>query len=92
LVSRIRLFVIAFALLVSAEPIYHTHPLAGGTYDGGLSGSTVCACAAGAQQITTHAPVVVAPVTAVGDVAVAASTSESHRVVLGLPSRAPPAA
>jgi hypothetical protein len=92
LVSRIRLLVIAFALLVSGEPIYHTHPLAGGTYDGGVSGSTVCACAAGAQQITTDAPVVVAPQTTVRDVGVAPSTSESHAVALSLSSRAPPAA
>ena len=89
--SRIRLLVVVLALLVSGEPVYHTHPLTSGAYDGGAS-STICACAAGAQQITTHAPAVVAPEAVVSEQATVVATSASHGVALHLPSRAPPAA
>lgn len=87
----VRLLVIAFALLVSAEPVYHTHPLSSGAYDGGAAGSTICACAASAQQITTSAPVIVAPQMVVGDLAPTIANSASHEPTLSVPARAPPA-
>lgn len=90
--SRIRLLILAIALLVGAEPVVHTHPLNGSAYDGGTNGATLCACAASAQQITTDAPVLVTPQTTVSDVAVFTASSVSHGVALTLPSRAPPAA
>jgi len=82
------------ATIIIAEPVIHTHPLAGSSSDGvGIASPAVCAmCAIAAQQITVVRINLVAPVV-VTDLFVAAAP---HHRSLGsappLPSRAPPAA
>jgi len=82
------------ATIIVAEPVVHTHPLAGNGSEGvGIASPAVCAmCAVSAQQITVVRTNVAAPVV-ITDLLIAA---EPHHLSLGtsrsLPSRAPPAA
>ena len=79
------------AMIIVAEPVVHTHPLA--SEGVGAAGSTVCAmCAVAAQQVTVvHTNV--APHAVVADILIA--VSPRHRSLnerRHLASRAPPAA
>ncbi|HEX7679054.1 MAG TPA: hypothetical protein VF713_13070 [Thermoanaerobaculia bacterium] len=80
--------------IIVAEPVVHTHPLAGNGSEGvGIASPAVCAmCAIAAQQITVVRINLVAPVV-ITDLLIAAAP---HPLSLGaacpLPSRAPPAA
>lgn len=82
------------AAIIVAEPVIHTHPLAGNSAEGaGIASPAVCAmCAVAAQQITVVRINLVAPVV-VTDLFVAVAP---HHRSLGascpLPSRAPPTA
>jgi hypothetical protein len=80
------------ATIIVAEPVIHTHPLAGNGSEGvGIASPTVCAmCAVAAQQITIVRTSIAAPAV-VADLFFATAP---HHLSLSescpLPSRAPP--
>jgi hypothetical protein len=87
---RLTIFLFLAAIFV-AEPVVHTHPLAG---DGvGIGSQTVCAmCAVAAQQVTVVRTNIAAPLAVTSIFVVAAPLHRSLNERRPLASRAPPAA
>jgi hypothetical protein len=82
---------LVLAAIFVAEPVVHTHPLAG---DGvGIASPTVCAmCAVAAQQLTVVRTNIAAPVVVTDILVAAAPVHRSLNERRPLASRAPPAA
>ncbi|HJW93912.1 MAG TPA: hypothetical protein VJ901_09855 [Thermoanaerobaculia bacterium] len=81
---------LAFAVLIATEPVYHNHPL---IPDGNASVQSLCAvCASGADRVTLSAPTVAAPDFVVYSLEAKDITIQARAVALTLPSRAPPTA
>src|ERR1051326_2451774 len=89
---RLPLLIVAVALLITIEPLVHSHPLWESDARAAASSAACAVCAAGTTQLPTIAPTVVAPVVVVSIVAAQPVSQQSAAVALSLPSRAPPAA
>jgi len=89
--TRFRLGVLlAFAVLLATEPVYHNHPL---IPDGNAATQSLCAvCASGAARVTLSAPTVEAPTFVVYALEARDVAVHPRTIALALPSRAPPAA
>jgi len=86
------LWVLAFAVLLLAEPLFHSHPLGGGE-PGGIAAPSVCAiCAVAAQDVSVVRAVIVAPSTVVDQLIAEPLAGISADVPSARASRAPPAA
>lgn len=91
--TRLRaILIFAFALLITAEPLLHPHPLTLQAHDGGAASTICAACAPGASLLADPPPAVAAPVLVVFRLPASGSEAPSRGIVLSLPSRAPPAA
>ncbi|MGA8807862.1 MAG: hypothetical protein WB973_08275 [Thermoanaerobaculia bacterium] len=88
---RISILLLLATILI-AEPVMHSHPLAGS--DGvGIASPTVCAlCAVAAQQVTVVRTNIAAPVVAADLLVAIAPLHRSLHERRPLASRAPPAA
>jgi len=90
---RLPLLIVAVALLLAVEPVFHSHPLWENSDARTAAGNNACAiCAAGTTQLPMVAPVIVAPVVVVTVIAAQPVSQQSASVALPLASRAPPAA
>lgn len=91
MLRRLPLVVLAFAVLLLAEPLFHSHPLGGER--GGMAAPSVCAiCAVAAQDVRVVRAVVVAPSTVVEHLVALPLAGISADVPSARSSRAPPAA
>ena len=86
--GRFVALIVFLALLSTAEPMLHAHPLAGA----GSGAATPCAACACEARITPKPPVVVAPRAVAYAVAGITLVAVPTRPSLALPARAPPAA
>lgn len=79
--------------VIVAEPVIHTHPLAGSASEGvGIASPAVCAmCAVAAQQITVVRINLAAPLVVTDLLVAVAPHHRSLGASIPIPSRAPPA-
>jgi hypothetical protein len=82
--GRLAALIVLLAVFAAAEPLLHSHPLAGA--------SAPCAACSSEARILTAPPALVAPAATVFTLASARITAPPLRASLALPSRAPPAA
>ena len=93
MLRRLPLLIVAVALLITIEPLIHSHPLWENSDARSAASNSACAvCATGTTQLPAVAPAVVAPVVAVTFVAAQPVSQHSASVALPRASRAPPAA
>ena len=93
MLRRLPVLIVAVALLLTIEPLVHSHPLWENSDARSAASSSACAvCAAGTTQLPTVAPTIVAPVVVVTVVAAQPVSQQSASIALPLASRAPPAA
>ncbi len=88
--SLVRIFVLAFAMFLTAEPVVHNHPLLSASNSAGAS---VCAvCASSVAPIPAAVPAVVAPEIVVTTIVIPDLAEPAITTATPRASRAPPTA
>jgi hypothetical protein len=82
--GRLAALIVVLAIFAAAEPLLHSHPLAGA--------SAPCAACASEARILTAPPALAAPRATLYILAAATLTAFPFRSSLALPARAPPIA
>jgi hypothetical protein len=88
--SLIRVFLLVFTVILTAEPVVHNHPLLTGSE---ASGASVCAvCVSGVGPLPVAAPAVAAPEIVLTTIATPALVEPTIVAAAPRASRAPPTA
>jgi hypothetical protein len=86
----VRVLLLAFAVILTAEPVVHNHPLLSGTEASGTSVCAICATAVG--RLPMAAPAIAAPQIVVHNITAPILIEVAIVTPSSRASRAPPAA